>query len=393
MKILHLVRSVDPEGGGPIEYARVVAQAHADNGHESIFVTLDAPDEPFLAEFPFRTEATGPVHGLTRRSPRFSSKVEDLMKDADAAVIHGLWTHATVGAYTKMKRAGFPWLVFTHGMLDPYFHKLSPLKYWLKQIYWSLWLGRVLTQANAVLFTCEEERLLAKRAFIGHQNYPSKVLAFCASDQSLPETELVSGRAAFRALIPELGDRPYLLFLSRIHPKKACDNLIDAFAAVSERYPDVHLVIAGPDQTGWKAELKAQANRLGIAARIHWPGMIKGATKSAAFTDAQAFVLPSHQENFGLVVAEALSIGTPVLISDKVNIWQEVVADKVGLAVPDTTVETAAMLDDFLSMSANELDAMRSACRDSYEKRYSVDSAAYDLAEAVAEASLTKPKA
>jgi glycosyltransferase involved in cell wall biosynthesis len=393
LKILHLIRSVDPEGGGPIEYARVMAQAHSGDGHESVFVTLDEPGQPFLSEFPFQVEATGPVRGLLRQAPAFGPRVAELMEGADAAVIHGLWTYATVGAYGEMKRAGFPWLVFTHGMLDPYFRKANPLKHGLKQIYWSLRLGRVLTEAHAVLFSCEEEQRLAKGAFVGHQDYHSKVLAFCASDQTLPQAQLVSGRAEFRALVPKLGDRPYLLFLSRIHPKKACDNLIDAFAAVADRHPDLDLVIAGPDQIGWTTELKAQAVRHGIAERIHWPGMVKGAAKSAAFADARAFVLPSHQENFGLVVAEALSVGTPVLISDKVNIWREVVTDKVGLAVRDTTAETTAMIDEFLSMPTNEVTVMRAACRLSYKKRFSVESAASELAAAVAEAARTKRRA
>jgi len=83
----------------------------------------------------------------------------------------------------------------------------------------------------------------------------------------------------------------------------------------------LHLVMTGPDQTGWQASLQAQAKRLGIDQRVTWPGMLRGDMKWAAFRAAEVFGLPSHQENFGIVVAEALAYGKPVLISDKVNIW------------------------------------------------------------------------
>ncbi|MCB4457233.1 glycosyltransferase [Leisingera sp. McT4-56] len=386
MKILHLIRSADPEGGGPIEYARVMAEAHAQQGHESIFVTLDDPQAPFLKDFPFQVEAAGPVRGPLRRAPGFGARVSGLLAGADAAVIHGLWTHATTGAYREMKRAGFPWLVFPHGMLDPYFRQAGRVKYLLKQAYWTLFLGRVLKDARAVLFTCQEEKRLARGAFRGYQGYRSKVLAFCAADQRRPEAEQREGRSSFRARLPKLGGRDYLLFLSRIHPKKACDNLIRSFAEAAARHPQLDLVMAGPDQVGWKAELEALADQLGIAGRVHWPGMIKGPEKSAAFAGARAFVLPSHQENFGLVVAEALSAGTPVLISGKVNIWREVVEDGAGLSGPDTVAATTATLCRFLSMPAAEAAEMQANCRGSYEARFSVESAARDLLEAISEA-------
>lgn len=383
MKILHLIASVDSEGGGPIEYARVMAVEHARAGHESAFVTLDAPDAPFLAGFGFRVHGTGPGKGSFGYTPNYGRTIARIAPGFDGAVIHGLWNHATMGGIGALQAAGLPWVIFSHGMLDPYFRKEKPVKHWIKQAFWTFWQGRALSGAHSVLFTCEEEQRLARRAFWGHQGYNGKIVAFCAAQMDGADA---AGRDAFLAQTPGLEGRDYLLYLSRIHPKKACDQLIEAFAAVAGREPGLDLVMAGPDQLGWIPELQALAGRLGVSKRVHWPGMLKGAAKGAAFAGARAFVLPSHQENFGLVVAEALSVGTPVLVSDKVNIWREVVAAGAGMVAPDTVAGTAAMLAEFLALPAEAHSAMKAAARPCYATHFSVPRAAEDLLAVLQEA-------
>ncbi|WP_164738270.1 glycosyltransferase [Frigidibacter oleivorans] len=249
--------------------------------------------------------------------------------------------------------------------MDPYFRSERPVKHAAKQAFWLLWQGRMLSNAHAVLFTCKEEKRLARGTFFGHADYRERVVAFCAADQA---TSAAPGLDAFRAAHPVLQDRDYLLFVGRIHPKKAYDQLITVFATVADLDPGIDLVIAGPDQTGWVPALKAQAETLGIGNRVHWPGMIGGDVKQAACANARAFVLPSHQENFGIVVAEALSAGTPVLISNKVNIWREIESDGAGLVAPDTVEDTSDMLRRFLTMPAEAAPDMRLAARRCYDE-------------------------
>jgi glycosyltransferase involved in cell wall biosynthesis len=114
--------------------------------------------------------------------------------------------------------------------------------------------------------------------------------------------------------------------------------------------------------------------------------MVKGAAKEAAYAGARAFTLPSHQENFGLVVAEAMSVGTPVLISTKVNIWREITAAGAGMAAPDTTIDTSAMLSNFLSLPEAKMAAMRQAARPCYDAHFSVERASEDLLAVLKEA-------
>jgi glycosyltransferase involved in cell wall biosynthesis len=140
------------------------------------------------------------------------------------------------------------------------------------------------------------------------------------------------------------------LFAARLHEKKGCDLLVEAYARVSKTQQLPWLVIAGPDPVGLQASLQSEAMRWGIAHKIFWPGMIKGDAKWGAFRSCEAFVLPSHQENFGIAVAEALSCGKPVLISDQVNICEQIRQDSAGIVAPDTLQGTVSLLKQWVAM-------------------------------------------
>ena len=148
---------------------------------------------------------------------------------------------------------------------------------------------------------------------------------------------------------------------------------------MADAHPDVDLVIAGPDQGGLQARLQRQAARLGIARRVFWPGMLQGAVKYGAFRAAEAFVLPSHQENFGIVVAEALACGTPVLLSDQVNIWREILESEVGLVEPDTLEGTHRLLSRWLSSPEAERGAMAGRAELVFQQRFSLHRSAESI--------------
>ena len=164
--------------------------------------------------------------------------------------------------------------------------------------------------------------------------------------------------------------------MGRLHPKKGCDLAIEAFARVLSSDPAWHLVIAGPDQVGLLASLSALAARLGIADRITWTGLIGGATKRSVLGAAEVFVLPSHQENFGIVVAEAMSYGVPPLISDKVNIWREIRDDGAGIVAADDLAGTCSLLTSWLSRSEPDKKLMRARARQSFARRFEINAAA-----------------
>jgi glycosyltransferase involved in cell wall biosynthesis len=299
--------------------------------------------------------------------------------DYDAVIVNGLWNYASVGAAITLPRSNAPYYVFPHGMMDPWFRRRYPLKHLVKQVFWLFFEGRLVRGARRVLFTTEDEMRLAEGEVWGRR-YAGEVVGYGTNDAP---ADCASQRAAFREAVPGLRGRRYLLFLSRIHPKKGCDLLLRGFSKIAGRRPDLDLVMAGPDQVGWAAALRKQAQALGVEARVHWPGMLSGEAKWGAFRGAEAFVLPSHQENFGIVVAEALACATPVLITDKVNIWREVEAAAAGLVAPDTQAGVDALLERYLALDPAAIVRMRVACRGCFERHFDMGVSAKHMLAAI----------
>ena len=379
MLILHIIASVDPRHGGPIEGVLQQAANRSTEKFSSHIVSLDAPDEPFVDACPVKTFALGRPGRLRPSGWRaklpwvkygYQPKVVPWLRanaaNYDVVVVNGLWNYATMAARRALVGGRTPYVVFTHGMLDPWFKTTYPLKSALKQIFWLICEGPLLNNAGAVLFTTEDERVVSRDAFWPYR-LRERVVAYGAADVA---GDAAAQQAAFRAALPPLGSRRYLLYLSRIHPKKGVDLLIDAFAGEASGASDLDLVVAGPDQVGWRRQLEARAEALGVASRIHWPGMVVGDVKLGAYRGCEAFVLPSHQENFGIVVAEAMAAGKPVLISNKVQIWREVEASGGGFAEPDDSGGTARLLRRFLALSAEERAAMGAAARATFLDRF-----------------------
>jgi glycosyltransferase involved in cell wall biosynthesis len=375
MKILHLLSTIDPRAGGPTEGVRQSGISLASTGHEVEVATLDDPLAPWLDAFPLKLHALGPSSGNYGLCPRLVPWLRDHASQFDAVIVNGLWQYHSFGAWKALRGTGVPYYVFPHGMLDPWFKRTYPLKHLKKCLYWPWAEYRVLRDAERVLFTAEEERVLARQSFRLYRAN-EEVVAFGTQP---PPTDRARLRALFFAAHPQLADKRLILFLGRIHEKKGCDLLLEAFAAVRDIDARAHLVMAGPDGGEWGAQLRALAAALGIADRVTWTGMLTGDLKWGAFHASDAFALPSHQENFGIAVAEALGCALPVLISDKVNIWREVRADRAGIVETDSVDGTACMLHRWLCMEPAAAAAMRAQALATFTQRFTVDAMSRDL--------------
>ncbi len=384
---LHVLPSVDPKGGGPMEGVRQVGLELQKSGHQTEVLTLDPPDAPYLRDFPLPVHALGPASGGYGYSSRLLPWMLANAGRYDGIVIDGLWQYHSFGTWRALRRLGLPYVVFTHGMLDPWFKRTYPLKHLKKWCYWPWAEYRVLRDAAAVLFTCEEERVLARQSFWLYQ--AREVVTPFGTRTPPQDGERL--RAAFFAQYPSLQGRRLLLFLSRIHEKKGCDLQIQAFARVAASDPSLILVMAGPDQTGWASELQALARSLGVAERIVWPGMLQGDLKWGAFYAAEAFVLPSHQENFGIAVAEALGCGLPVLISDKVNIWREIEQAGAGLVAPDTLEGTTQTLQRWLTLDDAQRQYMARQGQQLFASQFSVERMAEALVATLGRVKAARP--
>lgn len=380
LRLLNVISSVNPRDGGPMEWVRQYGTCAQAQGHDIHVLSLDPPQAPWVREFPLRTFAVG-AQAKGFWSTGLLRFLRERATEYDAVIAHGLWRFPSFGTWLGLRRSPVPYFVYTHGMLDPWFNQAYPLKTVFKGLYYRLTEAAVLRDARAVLFTCEEEKRLAATSFRPYAIRQGLCLPLGIAS---PPPEAERQRAAFEERFPNLTGRPYLLFLSRIHPKKGCDLLIRAFAEQARQDQALQLVMAGPDQTGWQGELQTMAQQLGVANRIHWTGMISGDVKWGAIRGAEAFVLTSHQENFGIAVVEAMACGVPVLISDKINIYKEIVADGAGICATDDQSGATELLGQWLAMDDDQRQTMRQRTRDSYLLRFEVDAATRTLLQAIA---------
>jgi glycosyltransferase involved in cell wall biosynthesis len=280
-------------------------------------------------------------------------------------VVNGLWQYCGYAAWRAL--AGkTPYVVFTHGMLDPYFRYKFPLKHIKKWLYWLPFEYRILRDAYRVLFTSKAEKRLAEQSFSLHRWSPYVVPYGASGPQGNPLTQ----EEAFYKSCPQVRGKRYLIYLGRIHRKKGCDMLIDAFIKVAPEDPELHLVMAGPDQQAWSARLKETVAAAGLTDRVHWPGMLTGDSKWGAFFGAEAFILPSHQENFGIAVAESLGCCTPVLLADKVNIAEDIAADGAALVESDTPEGTLRLLQRWIALPEVEREEMANRAGETFHTRY-----------------------
>ncbi len=368
-----------------IEAIKQMSAAHLRGGHQVEIVSLDAPSDPWVAECPILTYALGPGRTSYGYSRRFVPWLRANRDQYDCVIINGLWQYSGLGTWLGLRKTGIPYFVFPHGMLDPWFKRAYPHKHLKKVLYWSWGESRVLRDARMVLFTSEEERRLARESFrLGWRREMVASLGIAA-----PPGDAAQQKALFHARFPELREKRLLLFFGRIHEKKGCELLLRAFASLCAEWSadgddqrNIHLVMAGPcADESYLAKLRAIADfsAAGGEMPITWTGMLTGDYKWGALLAADALVLPSHQENFGFSVVEALACQTPVLISDKVNIWREILEDRAGLVESDDLEGTVRLLRGWATMAAEFRSAMRLSAVRCFLSRFEIEMAAQNL--------------
>jgi glycosyltransferase involved in cell wall biosynthesis len=365
LRTLHIISSIEKRYGGPAEVLRRLADEVRLLGHSIDVVCLDDSMDTDVDDAVFaHVYRLGHGAGRYAFSLRLIRWLRAHAREYDAIVVDGLWQFHGMAALMALRTQKIPYFVMPHGMLDPWFRKTHPLKYWKKLLYWVLIERHLVSGAASVLYTAESERAQAGKAF---PLYRAKETLAVIGTAPPPAGEFDAWPAA-----RQFDGRKILLFLGRIHRVKACDLLIRAFGEVQRQGGDYQLVIAGPDEGGLEAALREEAAALGISERVTWTGMVGGADKWALMRSADALVLPSHHENFGIVVAEALACGVPALLSDKVGVCREVEADHAGLVDEDTQQGIARLLRRWMEMPDADKAAMRAAAKRCFNERYHV---------------------
>ncbi|MEO0795907.1 MAG: glycosyltransferase [Verrucomicrobiota bacterium] len=369
MRLLNVIDSFAPETGGTLKAMLEFNQELVKQGH--VIESLAMGPKPEILP-----SACGEFHVVGERKSvyGYDPLVLDWLKENvgrfDAVIAHGVWQFHTLATRLACAKQGTPYFVYVHGMLDPWFKHTYPLKHIKKWFYWPWGEYLNLKNARAVFYTGEDEKALARQSFWLY-HCREEIVPLGIEPPIKPKPAIIE---QFRSATPGLDDAPYLLFLGRIYPKKGADILIEAYRQLRKESVELpHLVVAGPVQDdSFKSTL------LGLAEddpHIHFHEMVQGDQKWGAIAGAGALILPSHQENFGIVVAEALGLGVPALISDKVNIWREVVDDQAGLAEVDTVAGVRDLLTKWCALTDDQRFAMSASAQLAFNKRYDITQA------------------
>lgn len=260
------------------------------------------------------------------------------LSDASPAIVdvQGLWAYPSLANWKHHRRTRIPYLITPHGMLDPWARERSA---WKKKLV-RRWFEDAHLAGAACLRATADMEAEHFRSF-GLKN----PIAIVPNGIELPD--LAQGH-------PPGNGRHRLLFLSRIHPKKGLRYLLQAWARLEPYLEDWELVIAGPDEVSHTAEMQALARQLKLQ-RVIWHSAVHGAEKSALYQSADLFVLPTHAENFGLVVAEALAHGVPVVTTQNAP-WAELEIRKCGWWIP---LETKRLSETLLTAMRQPSDVRK----------------------------------
>ena len=361
LRVLHVIPSVAPRYGGPsMVIGPLVNALNEVPGVRAEIATTDAdgPGGRLVAQnLPVAIEDVHLCRRIWSERWKYSYELGRWLRrhsgDYDVMHVHALWSYASMAAGREARRAGVPYIVRPAGMLSPYSFSRRT---WSKRISWQMFERSTVQGASAFHVTSHDEaaEVTAVRHSTATFIIPNGIQegAWSTPEDAGLLRRLCGARA---------GDRPILLFLSRLHPKKGVTDLL--LPAVARMRSDVFLAIAGgvdPHSRGYDDEVRATVERLDIGDRVALLGPVDPAERWNLFDGADLFVLPSWSENFGIVVTEAMARRCPVVVTEGVHSRTIVAEADAGRIVPPDPEALASAFDEL--MAAPELRA-RMGCR------------------------------
>ncbi|MEE2788162.1 MAG: glycosyltransferase [Myxococcota bacterium] len=332
LRIVHIYNQLDPTNGGPPHVIVGLAAGQQALGHQIGLVSEDPVGHRGLADFLAAHLSDVPIrHAIHPKLfvPAWTRQAfEHAIQGADIVHMHGIWPSAPMMASRTCRAMGIPYVVSPHGSL----HRGALTEKMLKKLVgmWTLGYREYLRHAAAIHFLNASEKDGAQHPpYFGVRLPSNQVVMPNGIFPAMLERPPKPG--AFSEMVQGIRGKPYILFLSRLHPGKGLDLLAHAFAQVARVRPDVHLVLVGQDQ-GAQAGVEAIIAMHRLEARVHFTGPIFDNRKMAAYADAAVFCLPSRHEGFSMAITEALAWARPVVITKTCH-FPEVSQARCGLEV------------------------------------------------------------
>jgi glycosyltransferase involved in cell wall biosynthesis len=374
IKVCQVVDSINQNVGGPANSVTNLAQYLSKNDINSQIFTINYQDlGNQLTTFNVKihsypgTKLTKYLNGF---QPRASHALNQLAKnELDIVHNHGLWLFSNIYARKAAVKNNVPFLISTRGMLESWSLKNN----WFKKIpAWLLYEWKNLDSVSVFHATSEEEVRSIRRL-----NFRQPI-ALIPNGVVLPEFKNIPSQEILINSFPEIRDKKWLLFLSRVHPKKGVDNLIHVWKNLVKQFPDWHLIIAGPSQNTYQTKLEKLTNEFNLQEHITFTGMLTDEIKASALGNAQLFVLPSHSENFGIAIAESLAYMVPVITTWETP-WKDLELYNCGWWIRNNNHALMYALKTAMELSDKERREMGIRGRYLVETKYSWDTVAQEM--------------
>lgn len=354
LRIMHYLPDIRLEQGGPVRVVIDLANGLVERGAEVIVAASDVTDVPArwsAGGWP-RVEhlPMGRVPGMLSRESL--GRAGAALEGADVLHVHGMWSPAGVQISRAAQQRGIPYIISPHGMLDDW--ALSQ-KWPKKKAFLMLAGRRWLANATAIHFTAKAEFEQSRKFTAGRGTVIPNPIDM-EEYRELPGPERAQGR--FAGLNGEL---PVLLFLGRVHSQKGPDVLIKAAGRLARDGQRCSVLLAGPGEAGYIESLRQLAASEGIGESVHMLGMVTGPDKLSLYQAADLLVLPTCQENFGLVLFESLLCETPVISTPGVDTWPELEASSGGRIAAGESAEMARAIAEMIGDRAALAERGRTA--------------------------------
>jgi len=353
MKIIHLTGSVSRAAGGLFESVRHLSQGVAATGFNYNVSVIGTQDDYTALDIAcWRPILTGThaIYGPKRFGYAYGLIGDLFASNPDIVHLHGVWQYGSVAVLRWARRFRRPYIISPHGMVEPWAMQQSRIK---KRVAWWLFQRRCLENAACLRATSIMEAQSIRQAGLDN------AIAVVPNGVVVPSLK-PEGRSQNKK-------ERTALFLSRIHPKKGLINLVKAWHAVQP--VGWRLLVVGPDECGHLADVRKVVGAVGLEYKITFQGEVMGEAKLHCYRDAEIFLLPSFSENFGLVIAEALSCGVPV-ITTRATPWEELETHRCGWWI-DTGIEPLVVaLREATALSRAELSEMGQRGRQLIQDHY-----------------------
>lgn len=359
MKIIQVVPHVRNEASGPSYSCVRLSRELAAQGQEVILTSLMDGQAAPSARFSHLIFEESTFPPLISRSPQLRGALIELVRGAELIHNHSLWLMPNVYPGWAAQKTGKPLIVSPRGTMSDYSWSRSRFK---KRLFWAAMQGSVVRNAAMLHATSESELVDIRRKGLEQP--------VCVVPNGIDIPEVADA-------CPKSRNKRQLLFLARIHPTKGVDILLRAWARISVRHPDWELRIVGPDNGGYLDQMKSLATSLALQ-RVRFLGPLFGEDKLQAYRSAEIYILPTHSENFGVSVAEALAAGTPAIVT-KGAPWAGLERQGAGWWVDIGLAPLIDCLDAALTSSPEDLKTMGTLGRNWVASEFSWDRVAEEM--------------